>query len=166
MPEVEWQRRSQELVTQIQAFLKKRSFDRYILYRSFRREPDLSTLAACLPSEACYYPRIRGHEMDFYSTAGDFESNRFGIEEPPGIPQKMLRDFDPKTLLIIPAIAYDRRGFRLGYGGGFFDRFLSQHQLSTLGVCFDAFLKDELPTEAHDQAVSTVVTESQQILLQ
>jgi 5-formyltetrahydrofolate cyclo-ligase len=61
--------------------------------------------------------------------------------------------------LISPAVAYDHQCFRLGYGGGFFDRFLSQSLLTTVGVCFEAFLLDELPRESHDQPVQTVITE-------
>jgi 5-formyltetrahydrofolate cyclo-ligase len=163
MPTSEWHDKSHHLVAQLLSWLKGRSFEAYVLYRSFRREPDLDALARILPMEATYYPRLRGQEMDFYATEGSFELNRFGIEEPKADPDRLLNAMGPSTLLIIPAVAYDLRGFRLGYGGGFFDRFLASHQLTTLGVCFDAFLLDELPTESHDQPVQTVVTESRVI---
>ncbi len=159
MPEAEWRDKSQGLVHQILAWMKGQSFDHYVLYRSFRREPSLEALAAILPSDATYYPRIQGKAMNFYATDGSFETNRFGLEEPPIDPSQELRDVSPRTLLIIPGVAYDLQCFRLGYGGGFFDRFLAQSQLTTLGVCFETFLIDALPHEAHDQPVQTVITE-------
>jgi 5-formyltetrahydrofolate cyclo-ligase len=130
------------------------------LFRSFRREPCLDRLLALLPDEAAFYPRIQGKTMNFFSSSGDFEANRFGLEEPAVNPLRQLQVFSARTLLIMPAVAYDCRGFRLGYGAGFFDRFLAQTQVSTLGVCFDAFLVDELPTETHDQPVQSVITEA------
>jgi len=163
LPESEWREKSLRLVDQILLWMKSRTFDHYILYRSFRREPSLDRLAALLPEDATYYPRIQGQTMDFFSSAGDFESNRFGLEEPALNPARQLQVFSGHTLLIIPAVAYDYRGFRLGYGGGFFDRFLEQQTVSTLGVCFDAFLVNELPTETHDQPVQAVITEARSL---
>lgn len=165
MPESEWRGKSQKLVDQILAWMKGRTFDHYILYRSFRREPSLERLADMLPEEAIYYPRIQGKSkgMEFFSSDGKFVINRFGLEEPEKVPARQLLDFSTKTLLIIPAVAYDLRCFRLGYGGGFFDRFLAQKDITTLGVCFEAFLLDQLPTESHDQPVHTVITEARSL---
>ncbi|HYX36697.1 MAG TPA: 5-formyltetrahydrofolate cyclo-ligase [Oligoflexus sp.] len=160
MPESEWCDKSQKLVQQLLTWMKGQTFDHYILYRSFRREPSLEQLAALLPVQATYYPRIQGQSMDFYSSSGAFVTNRFGLEEPEPHPAHQLLTFSPKTLLIIPALAYDHRCFRLGYGGGFFDRFLAHHKVTTLGVCFEAFLVNELPTEPHDHPVQSVSTDS------
>jgi 5-formyltetrahydrofolate cyclo-ligase len=159
MPESEWRDKSQRLVNQILAWMQGQTFDHYILYRSFRREPSLERLASILPPDATYYPRVQGKGMNFYSTPGPFVINRFGIEEPEAHATRELKDATNRSLLIIPAVAYDHQCFRLGYGGGFFDRFLSQSLLTTVGVCFEAFLLDELPRESHDQPVQTVITE-------
>jgi 5-formyltetrahydrofolate cyclo-ligase len=159
MPETEWKDRSDALLDQMLAWMKGQTFDHYILYRSFRREPSLERLAAILPADDTFYPRIQGKAMNFYSTAGSFETNRFGLEEPEAHPARELQIFSAKTLLIIPAVAYDHQGFRLGYGGGFFDRFLNGKVLTTLGVLFDKFLVHELPREAHDQPVQIVITD-------
>jgi 5-formyltetrahydrofolate cyclo-ligase len=159
MPESEWRDRSDALVDQLLAWLKGRSFDHYILYRSFRREPSLERLASILPSDDTFYPRIQGKAMNFYSSDGSFVTNRFGLEEPEVDPHRELQIFSAKTLLIIPAVAYDQQCFRLGYGGGFFDRFLNHKVITTLGVAFDHFLVQELPRELHDQPVQTVITD-------
>lgn len=159
MPESEWKDRSDALVDHVLRWLKGRSFDHYILYRSFRREPLLDRLASILPSDDTFYPRIQGKAMNFYSSDGSFVTNRFGLEEPEAHPARELQIFSAKTLLIIPAVAYDQQCFRLGYGGGFFDRFLNHKVLTTLGVTFDSFLVQELPREVHDQPVQTVITD-------
>jgi 5-formyltetrahydrofolate cyclo-ligase len=159
MHEAEWIARSDALVDQLLAWLMGRSFDHFILYRSFRREPTLERLASILPPDDTFYPRIQGKAMNFYSSAGSFVSNRFGLEEPEAHPARELKIFSAKTLLIIPAVAYDHQCFRLGYGGGFFDRFLNDKTLTTLGVSFDNLVIQELPRELHDQPVQTVITD-------
>lgn len=62
---------------------------------------------------------------------------------------------------IVPGVAFDERGGRLGYGGGFFDRFLESLDpgVPVVGVCFDAQIVEEVPREPHDRAVDLVVTE-------
>lgn len=63
---------------------------------------------------------------------------------------------------IVPGIGFDRRGYRIGHGGGHFDRLLGQLRpgTTTIGVGFDVQLVDFLPVEAHDQRLDVVVTES------
>jgi 5-formyltetrahydrofolate cyclo-ligase len=63
-------------------------------------------------------------------------------------------------LILVPGLAFTRRGFRLGYGGGYYDRLLSEpgHAL-TLGACFQALLFEELTHEPHDVPVDFLVTE-------
>lgn len=84
-----------------------------------------------------------------------------------GVPEPRAgrrRPVDPATLdaAIVPGLAFDRRGHRLGYGGGHFDRLLAQVGASTVvvGAAFDAQLVDAVPTETHDATVDAVVTES------
>ncbi len=61
----------------------------------------------------------------------------------------------------MPGVAYTRSGYRLGYGGGYYDRLLAQPgRAQTLGVCYQALLLDDLPREQHDAPVGNLVTES------
>jgi 5-formyltetrahydrofolate cyclo-ligase len=65
-------------------------------------------------------------------------------------------------LIVAPAMAYDRRGNRLGRGGGYYDRFISQSKGSLVcGLIFDRQLLDELPVEPHDQPVDMLVTNAE-----
>jgi len=64
-------------------------------------------------------------------------------------------------LIIVPAVAFDRRGYRIGHGGGFYDAFLASCPgVLTVGLAYDALVIDEVPVEEHDRAVDQVVTET------
>jgi len=67
----------------------------------------------------------------------------------------------PETLdlIIVPALTYDRAGFRLGYGGGYYDRYLFGIPAFTLGLARERLIEAELPKEPHDVAVKCVITE-------
>ena len=62
--------------------------------------------------------------------------------------------------MVVPGLAFDPRGARLGYGGGWYDRVLGEVPVS-IGVCYDCQLIAHVPCEAHDQRVGFVVTETQ-----
>lgn len=62
-------------------------------------------------------------------------------------------------VVLVPALAVDRQGIRLGWGAGYYDRWLAAHPVVAVCPIFDACLVDSLPTETHDRAVSLIVTE-------
>ena len=65
-------------------------------------------------------------------------------------------------MVIVPAVAYDKNCYRLGYGGGFYDRFLEnlREDATTIGIAFDLQIFDEVPKEDHDAQLDYIVTES------
>ena len=73
-------------------------------------------------------------------------------------------DPDELDLIIVPAITFDRSGYRLGYGGGYYDRYLAQTKAFTVGLARERLVKEELPREAHDIAVKCLITESGGVL--
>ena len=83
--------------------------------------------------------------------------------------QVVLPEDDPSPdpamidVMVVPGIAFTARGDRLGQGGGWYDRFLSQvrSECVTIGVCFEPQIVDDLPTEPHDVALDIVVTDEQ-----
>lgn len=62
----------------------------------------------------------------------------------------------------MPAVCYDRRGYRLGFGGGYYDRWLEHFAGFRVGLCRKAVLQDRVPTEAHDSRVDLLITEGEQ----
>lgn len=82
----------------------------------------------------------------------------YGILEP-----KMCRPVPVSELqvIVVPALAVDRKGNRLGFGAGFYDRFLQDLRLPTIALAYDFQLKDEVPVEKTDIPVSFIVTEQE-----
>ncbi|OOE09891.1 5-formyltetrahydrofolate cyclo-ligase [Fictibacillus arsenicus] len=62
-------------------------------------------------------------------------------------------------LLIVPGLVFDKKGYRIGYGGGYYDRFLQNYQGSTLSICYSFQTAEQLPFEVFDVPVEQVITE-------
>jgi 5-formyltetrahydrofolate cyclo-ligase len=62
-------------------------------------------------------------------------------------------------LILVPGISFDKNGYRLGYGGGYYDRYLVDYKNVTVSLAFSCQVIDEVPREAHDVAVSNLITE-------
>ena len=69
-------------------------------------------------------------------------------------------------LVVVPAVAFDRRGYRVGYGGGYYDRFLAGLAVPTIGLAFSCQIIPEAPVGAYDQAVQGIITEQEWIKTQ
>lgn len=99
-------------------------------------------------------------EMDFYviTSFDDLEEGAFGVLEP--IPEKCrkLTDF-MSSVCIVPALVYDKQGFRLGYGKGYYDRFLSGYKGNCIGLAYSDWVKESLPHGKFDRKVDIIVTE-------
>jgi len=119
-----------------------------------------------------FLPRCRrkGEEgwpggMDFFlcGERDELAPSPFGIPEPPRTASSNLLSeaelADPGTLVIVPALAFDRAGFRLGYGGGYYDRLLARTACPCVGLAFHDLLFDILPRDPWDKNVQAVCTE-------
>lgn len=102
--------------------------------------------------------------MDFYfiKSFDDLESGFMGVLEP--VPEKCekMTDFS-EGLCIVPALMFDVRGYRLGYGKGYYDRFLSNFCGETLGICYNSCIKEKLPHGKFDKCVERIITQSKMI---
>ena len=66
---------------------------------------------------------------------------------------------DADTLMIVPMLAYDAAGYRLGAGGGYYDRYLAKYKIKTLGICYAECRQTQLPHDEYDQKLQSCVTE-------
>ena len=98
-------------------------------------------------------------------TAHPYEGNDKMHRGKFGIPEPTTPEFQGKIdVIIVPAVAFDRAGNRLGRGGGYYDRFLKKQPHATLiGVGYDFQLVDEVPVRKHDQKVHRIILPSQTI---
>ena len=103
-----------------------------------------------------YAPRVEGEEMVAVEYGDDFVISGQGIREPIG--ERFDGDLD---IVILPLLAVDEQGNRLGYGGGYYDRYLAKHTSSLkIGYCFDFQMLKSLPSEETDVALNMVVTDT------
>ena len=150
-------------VTSLKEFAAARNI---MLYFSVGREPDTLGIfqAALSMGKTVAFPRCdRGGVMHARAvkSPSELQPAMLGIPAPPdSAPLVEPEDLD---LIVVPALAYDRSGFRIGYGGGYYDRFLCGLAAFTVGVARDRLIKDELPREPHDIAVKCLATECEVI---
>jgi len=132
---------------------------RVLLYAPLPGEPDPRGLLERLPETAFYLPRVEGESLLVLPCPTRLERGAFGVLEPvegePLPPERL-------DAVVVPALAYDRRGFRLGQGKGYYDRFLKRLREDALTVGFipSALLLDRLPTDPWDVPVRRIVTEA------
>lgn len=140
----------------------KQNLKRIGCYLSFGSEPATDYFIELAKAEGLEIscPRI---ESDGQMVMAVLESgttqSALGFREPTG---KAVEPTD-LDLIVVPALAIDFAGRRLGRGAGYFDRYLQHYSRPTVGLIYDAEFLPEVPSEAHDAPVSQVVTESRTI---
>ena len=110
-------------------------------------------LPRCIPGTRC---------MDWYRVDSfeGLERSPMGIEEPPANPARVFDAFDAETVALVPGLTFEPAGFRMGYGGGFYDTFLQEFPGVSVGLCRTTHLSKHVPyREMHDLPVNLVVTD-------
>lgn len=131
--------------------LKEGAYEGLLGFVPFGTEPDLFPLYKSM-SIRIFFPRTRERSiMDFFEwkVGESLIPGRHGIGEP----ASSAPAFDPnlRGLLLVPALAIDAEGYRLGYGGGYYDRFLARFpRIDHLGICFSHGYCESLPHEVYD----------------
>jgi 5-formyltetrahydrofolate cyclo-ligase len=129
-------------------------------YIAFRNELDLGTLFQVRPEIKWIVPRVVGPKMVLHPfDPARLVRHRFGMLEPaPDLPTVAP---DALDVVLVPGVAFDRRGGRIGFGGGFYDGFLPTTDALRVGITYDECLADTLPCDEHDQRIEWVVTPTQ-----
>ena len=99
-------------------------------------------------------------EMDFYyiTSTDELEKGKFGILEP--VPERCERVEDiSEGLCVVPGLCFDLEGYRVGFGKGYYDRFLQRFGGTTVGVCYYKCIQNNLPKGVYDKPVDILVTE-------
>lgn len=103
-------------------------------------------------------PNTRNMEFYYIRSLQDLEPGSFGVLEPNPNPANLYKESEG-GLCIVPAFSYDWRGFRLGYGKGYYDRFLSRFEGNMVGICYSECVQRSLPHGRFDRPVELLVTE-------
>lgn len=119
----------------------------------------VSILNRWYQSKQLALPLVQGDDLLLLQYEGpeSVERGAFGIWEP----KPTCRIIQPEQidLLLVPGVAFDRQGNRLGRGRGFYDRLLRTIQAPKMGICFDFQLLPEIPTEPFDQPMDIILTD-------
>ena len=135
-----------------------------LLYSSMGAEPDTGALLEELTARGkrVALPRClpeRRMETRQYLPEIPLIRHKFGMMEP-GEKHPIIEK-EEIDLILVPAQTYDAHGMRLGKGGGYYDRYLSDFSGWTVGLCRDVLLQEQVPAEVHDLPVELVLTETQ-----
>lgn len=109
-------------------------------------------------------PIVLGKEMEFFtfSSKEELVPDKHGILEP--IPNNQTKIGDDEALIIMPGVAFDEQKNRVGYGGGFYDRYLEKHQnLKKIAIAYEFQVIDSVPAEEFDQRPDCIITEERVI---
>ena len=143
-----------------------RQAESILAYCPIGSEPDIGPALneALRQGKQVYLPKCvpAGRHMAFHQVQSlyDLKSGAYGIPEPGE--NNYALSITHYELCLVPGIAFDKEGYRLGYGGGYYDRFLAGHeQLRTLGICYKILLRASLPRDRMDAAVMRVLTEGE-----
>jgi len=109
-------------------------------------------------SKKFYLPRVNGVNLDILPyEESRLELGAFHIEEPSGNDTVGAEEIE---LVVVPAVAYDRQGNRLGRGKGFYDRLLGSTRATKIGVAYEFQVIDKIPTENHDVPMDMIISPS------
>lgn len=158
----EWRTKSDRLCDRLRSLSLLNQAKTVLAYFSFRHEPDLSPLFTNSQWD-WGFPRCVGKSLMWHrwKPGNTLSKGNYGIFEPhPDSPILMPDEVD---LILVPAVACDARGYRLGYGGGFYDRLLSSADWKskpTIGIVFEYAYVSQLPVDPWDKPLNSICTEN------
>lgn len=136
------------------------------IFVSFDNEVDTHGIItkALEEGKKIYVPKIkskdRGMEIFRIKSMDDLEEGYFGVLEPLDESEKITGD--DLDLIVVPGIAFDREGHRLGYGGGFYDRFFQNltKEIPKIALGYNVQVAEEIVREKHDEKINGLITET------
>ena len=137
--------------------------DTILMYAPLEGEIDVMPIAerALGLGKRVAFPRCvedpRNLDFKYISSLEELKSGSYSIAEPPE-ELESVKDFS-KSICIIPGVVFDKEGFRVGYGKGYYDRFLSAYDGTKFGLAYDECILDEVPRGRFDRHVDILISE-------
>lgn len=96
--------------------------------------------------------------LSYISSMDDMTKGAYGILEPKTVHTADETDID---VILVPGLAFDRNGERMGFGKGYYDRLLENSKAVKIGLCYDFQILEKIPTESHDVPMNFIITEKE-----
>lgn len=132
-------------------------YNNFFIYHSFKNEVDTKQIIKFLleNNKNVFLPKIENGNMVAVKFNYNMQKNYYGIEEPCG---EKIEIFN--FVSIIPAIALDNQGNRIGFGKGYYDKFLKNNPCLKIALCYDFQLLKKIPFKKHDVKMDIIITPS------
>ena len=161
LSKVEWKNRSNAICDRLKDSLLFNQSNTIFAYFSFKQEVDLSPLFSLNKQWA--FPRCVNKSLVWHSwRLGDsLIEDKYGIQTP--LKTAPIVPVSSADIILVPTVAGDSRGYRLGYGGGFYDRLLASPSIPhvfTIGIVFDFSFYESLPVDSWDRKLNSICTET------
>lgn len=130
-----------------------------LIYISINNEVDtIKIINYFLNTKNIAVPKIIDNDMFFcyVTNLNELTSGKYNIPEPTN--ENIVTDFD-NAICIVPGICYDKNNYRVGYGKGYYDRFLSKNKIKTIGLCYKECMIEKIDNDKYDYKIDEVITE-------
>ena len=139
---------SEGITEKLLAVVKNESFDALLMYAPKEFEVDIFGVFDAVNGIPVFFPRCDKDTMDFYKVdnPGQLTEGSFGVREPDESCPMFIPKADEHYLVVIPGVAFDVNGYRIGYGKGYYDKYLSAkngYDFYKIGVCFKECLTED-----------------------
>ncbi len=149
---------SGRMVAHLAEFLPERGLKHILLYSAFGSEPDPSGLQELYPG-VYYLPRVDGQGLHIHPLPCPLARHKYGFLEP--LPEAPTANAGVLQAVLVPGLVFDRKGHRIGYGQGFYDRFLNRlPKVVSIGMVPQVLVVEGIPADAWDIAVQYLATET------
>jgi 5-formyltetrahydrofolate cyclo-ligase len=148
---------TEDLCKNLFKVLPKKSNKYWATYRAHKSEANPTAVESMVNISWCY-PVVEGETLSFYTNEkSEWTLNQFKIEEPANQSKKIqLSDIEG---ILLPGLAFDLKGQRLGSGKAFYDKTLKNYSGIKIGVAYSIQITESLPSSEHDIPVDVIVTE-------
>lgn len=130
-----------------------------LIYISINSEVDtIKIINYFLNTKNIAVPKIIDNDMFFcyVTNLNELTSGKYNIPEPTN--ENIVTDFD-NSICIVPGICYDKENYRIGYGKGYYDRFLSKNKIKTIGLCYKECMIEKIDNDKYDYKIDEVITD-------
>ncbi len=162
--------KSKEIIKKILELEEYKKAETIAIYKNFSSEVSTTELIklSLENNKIVCLPKIKNGQIEFYkvsSVENDLAKNKFGIEEPIEDKENLIDRADI-NLMIVPGLCFDMENNRLGFGKGYYDKYLENTEIYKIGICFDEqILKNKIiPVTSNDIKMNKIITDKQIIV--